>query len=116
MGRRPSPASASRWITCDVVSTERVSVDTHLTEVALPVQGDRVQLQQVVLNLILNALEAMGSVQEGPRELSISTEHAQGNGFLVTVRDTGPGIDPENIDRVRLGRGESASARSVGVA
>jgi signal transduction histidine kinase len=68
--------------------------------VALPVQGDRVQLQQVVLNLILNALEAMGSVQEGPRELSISTEQTQANGFLVTVRDTGPGIDPENIDRV----------------
>ena len=67
---------------------------------ALSVQGDRVQLQQVVLNLILNALEAMGSVQEGPRELSISTEQTQANGFLVTVRDTGPGIDPENIDRV----------------
>ena len=42
----------------------------------------------------------MGSVQEGPRELSISTEQTQGNGFLVTVRDTGPGIDPENIERV----------------
>src|SRR5271167_3599832 len=47
-----------------------------------------------------DALEAMGSVQEGPRELSISTEQTQGNGFLVTVRDTGPGIDPENMDRV----------------
>ena len=82
------------------ITKNRVSVDTHLTERALPVQGDRVQLQQVVLNLILNALEAMGSVQEGPRELSISTEQTQGNGFLVTVRDTGPGIDPENIDRV----------------
>ena len=82
------------------ITQNRVSVDTHLTEVALSVQGDRVQLQQVFLNLILNALEAMGSVQEGPRELSISTEQTQANGFLVTVRDTGPGIDPENIDRV----------------
>jgi PAS domain S-box-containing protein len=87
------------WVQGEITKN-RVSVDTHLTEVALPVQGDRVQLQQVVLNLILNALEAMGSVQEGPRELSISTEQAQGNGFLVTVRDTGPGIDPENIERV----------------
>jgi hypothetical protein len=69
-------------------------------ERALPVQGDRVQLQQVVLNLILNAVEAMGSVQKGPRELSISTERTQANGFLVTVRDTGRGIDPENIERV----------------
>jgi hypothetical protein len=42
----------------------------------------------------------MGSVQEGPRELSISTEQTQANGFLVTVRDTGPDIDPENIERV----------------
>ena len=82
------------------ITKNRVSVETHLMERALPVQGDRVQLQQVVLNLILNALEAMGSVQEGPRELSISTEQTQANGFLVTVRDTGPGIDPENIDRV----------------
>ena len=82
------------------ITQNRVSVDTYLTEVELSVQGDRVQLQQVVLNLILNALEAMGSVQEGPRELSISTEQTQGNGFLVTVRDTGPGIDPENIERV----------------
>jgi hypothetical protein len=57
-------------------------------------------LQQVVLNLILNAVEAMGSVQEGPRELSVSTEQTKANGFLVTVRDTGPGIDLENIERV----------------
>ena len=74
--------------------------DTHLTEGALPVEGDRVQLQQVVLNLILNAVEAMGSVQEGPRELSISTEQSQTNGVLVAVRDTGPGIDPEHLERV----------------
>jgi signal transduction histidine kinase len=57
-------------------------------------------LQQVVLNLILNAVEAMGSVQEGPRELSLSTEQTQASGFLVTVGDTGPGIDPENIERI----------------
>ena len=82
------------------ITKNRVSVDTHLTERALPVQRVRVQLQQVFLNLILNALEAMESVQEGPRELSISTEPTQANDLLVTVRDTGPGIDPENIERV----------------
>jgi signal transduction histidine kinase len=57
-------------------------------------------LQQVVLNLILNAVEAMGSVEAGPRELLISTERNQGNGVLVMVRDSGPGIDPKYVERV----------------
>ena len=82
------------------ISKNGVSVQTPPAERVLPVEGDRVQLQQVVLNLILNAVEAMGSVQEGPRELSISTEQTQANGVLVAVRDSGPGIDPENIERV----------------
>jgi signal transduction histidine kinase len=77
-----------------------VSVDTQFAEGALPVEGDRVQLQQVVLNLIMNAVEAMGSVREGTRELTISTEQTKAKGVLVAVRDTGPGIDPKNIDRV----------------
>src|SRR5262249_42873656 len=52
-----------------------ISVQTRFANGLLPVHGDRVQLQQVVLNLILNAVEAMGSVVEGARELVISTEH-----------------------------------------
>ena len=75
-----------------------ILVDTHL-EGALSVEGDRVQLQQVLLNLILNAVEAMGSVEAGARELLISTEQ-DNTGVLVAVRDSGPGIDPENIERV----------------
>jgi predicted ATPase/signal transduction histidine kinase len=82
------------------ISKNGVSVQTPLTERVLPVEGDRVQLQQVVLNLVLNAVEAMGSVQEGPRELSISTEQTRANSVLVAVRDSGPGIDGEHIDRV----------------
>ena len=82
------------------ITKNGVSVNTHLAEGALSVAGDRVQLQQVVLNLILNAVEAMGSVQEGPRELSISAEQTQANGVLVAVRDTGPGIDRTHLDRV----------------
>jgi PAS domain S-box-containing protein len=77
-----------------------VSVDTRLAEGALHVDGDRVQLQQVVLNLIVNAVEAMGSVRDWPRELTISTQQTKAKGVLVAVRDSGPGIDPENIDRV----------------
>jgi PAS domain S-box-containing protein len=67
---------------------------------SLLVHGDRVQLQQVVLNLILNAVEAMSSVEEDARELSISTKQGQTSDVLVAVQDSGPGIDPERLDKV----------------
>ena len=76
-----------------------ISVRTRLADGLLPVTGDCVQLQQVLLNLILNAAEAMSSVEEGARELLISTEQDQ-RGALVAVRDSGPGIDTEYLDRV----------------
>ena len=82
------------------VTTNGVSVRTRLTEGLFPVEGDRVQLQQVVLNLILNAVEAMSTVEAGPRELLISTEQTRTGGVLVSVRDSGPGIDPDHLDRV----------------
>jgi anti-sigma regulatory factor (Ser/Thr protein kinase) len=81
------------------ITRNGVSVQTF-TEGLLPVQGDRVQLQQVVLNLIMNAVEAMGSSDAGRQELLISTEQSQANGVLVAVRDSGPGIDPEHLERV----------------
>jgi C4-dicarboxylate-specific signal transduction histidine kinase len=77
-----------------------VSVQTRLTEGLFPVKGDRVQVQQVVMNLILNAVEAMSSVEAGARELLISTEQSQTDGVLVAVRDSGPGIDPGRLERV----------------
>ena len=77
----------------------RVWVQTRLSEGLFPVHGDRVQLQQVVLNLLLNAVEAMGSVEAAPRELLISTKQ-DGTGVLVAVRDSGPGIDPSHFERV----------------
>jgi signal transduction histidine kinase len=82
------------------ITRNGVSVQTHLAEGLFPVQSDRVQVQQVVLNLILNAIEAMGSVEVGARELLISTERNQKNDAVVIVRDSGPGIDPESLKRV----------------
>jgi PAS domain S-box-containing protein len=76
-----------------------VSIKTRLADGLLPIQGDRVQLQQVVLNLILNAVDAMGSVEAGSRELLISTKQDH-RGVLVAVRDSGPGIDPDHLERV----------------
>jgi PAS domain S-box-containing protein len=76
-----------------------VWVHSRLADGLLPVEGDRIQLQQVVLNLVLNAVEAMGSVESGARDLSISTEQAHTD-VIVAVRDSGPGIDPDHLDRV----------------
>jgi C4-dicarboxylate-specific signal transduction histidine kinase len=76
-----------------------VWVQTRLSEGLFPIHCDRFQLQQVVLNLILNAAEAMGSVEGEPRELLISTEQHH-TGVLVAVRDSGPGMDPAHLERV----------------
>jgi PAS domain S-box-containing protein len=76
-----------------------ISVRTQLAEGLPRVEGDRVQLQQVLLNLILNAIEAMRDVGEVERELHISTRH-EPDGVSVEVRDSGPGFAPADIDRV----------------
>src|SRR5215831_19059004 len=78
------------------ITRNGVSVQTRLADGLFPIQGDRVQLQQVVLNLTLNAVEAMGSIEAGTRELLISTEQDH-TGVLVAVRDSGPGIDPTHL-------------------
>ena len=76
-----------------------ISVQTQLAEGLPRIQGDRVQLQQVILNLIINAVEAMSSVPEGSRELVISTAKDV-SGVLVAVRDSGPGLVPESFERL----------------
>jgi PAS domain S-box-containing protein len=82
------------------ITANGVSLQTRLSEGLPPVEGDRVQLQQVILNLVLNAAEAMTAVDKGARDLLISSEQSRTNGILVTVRDSGPGIDPEHTERV----------------
>jgi PAS domain S-box-containing protein len=76
-----------------------VWVQTRLSEGLFPVHGDRVQLQQVALNLVLNAVEAMGSTEAGTRELLISTDQDH-RAVVVAVRDSGPGLDPSHLERV----------------
>jgi C4-dicarboxylate-specific signal transduction histidine kinase len=72
-----------------------VLVRTELSESLPLVRGDRVELQQVILNLVINAVEAMSALTDGPRELQITTSRTESSGHaLVAVRDTGLGLVP----------------------
>jgi C4-dicarboxylate-specific signal transduction histidine kinase len=84
----------------NAIAENGVAVETALSGGPLPVDCDRVQLQQVLLNLILNAVEAMESVKGGSRKLAISTRQSPARGVLVGIRDSGPGVDPKNLERV----------------
>ncbi len=77
-----------------------VSILTELADPLPAVEADRVQLQQVLLNLIVNALEAMGFDNEGPKELLISTGKVEPSDVLVAVQDSGPGLEPAMLERV----------------
>jgi PAS domain S-box-containing protein len=77
-----------------------VSVKTQLAEALSPIEGDRVQLQQVLLNLVVNAIQAMSTVADGMRDLLITTAPAEANSVLVQVADSGPGLDPTTLEHV----------------
>ena len=74
------------------VQRHGVVVETHLAEDVPRILGDRIQLQQVLLNLVMNAIEAMSGVGEGPRELWVSSEPVASTDVLIAVRDSGPGL------------------------
>jgi signal transduction histidine kinase len=102
------------------VQRNRVSLQTKLANDLPLILGDRIQLQQVILNLLINAIEAMSGVGEGPRELEVSSEKvteipsewaddtledkalakAEWTHVLIAVRDSGPGLDPKSLDRL----------------
>jgi C4-dicarboxylate-specific signal transduction histidine kinase len=77
-----------------------VTVGTQMAGELPRIQGDRVQLQQVMLNLILNAIQSMSGVEDGYRELQISTVSIEPEGVCVAVRDTGHGLRPESLPRL----------------
>ena len=87
-------------LTRAAMSEHGVLLKIQLSERLPNILGDRVQLQQVMLNLIMNAIEAMSEVAEGSRELLISTSEAESGGVLVAVSDSGPGLPPTNLARI----------------
>jgi C4-dicarboxylate-specific signal transduction histidine kinase len=76
-----------------------VSLQTQLARDLPPIRGDRVQLQQVIMNLVMNAVEAMSSVDEGRRELRIATVGDGEDHVLIRVSDSGPILEPECLRR-----------------
>ncbi len=78
----------------------RIVLRTDLATRLPPVLGDRVQLQQVMLNLIMNGIDAMSSVQDRPRELVIRTQEGEDDEVVVTVQDSGTGLDPKIMEQM----------------
>jgi len=87
-------------LTRSELRNSRTLLKTQLADGLPLISGDRVQLQQVMLNLILNAVEAMSGSSEATRELLIKTEQDGPGTVLVAVRDSGPGLKSESLDRV----------------
>lgn len=82
------------------LESQRVSLQVELHQDSSLVMADRLQLQQVLLNLIMNAVEAMGSMESRERSLLVKSELDGTDDMLITVEDTGPGIDPRDMDRI----------------
>jgi PAS domain S-box-containing protein len=82
------------------LSSHRVSLRTELTPAPPLILGDRVQLQQVVINLVMNGIEAMQTVRDRPRELVIRLRRDETHGMFLSVTDCGVGISAEDTDRL----------------
>src|SRR5215471_7299818 len=82
------------------VQRNGVGLELELSDDVPLIFADRIQLQQVILNLMINAIEAMNGAAEGPRDLLVSSKRDDSQGVLVLVRDSGPGLDPEGLDHL----------------
>ena len=78
----------------------RIILRSELADELAPVRGDRVQLQQVILNLVRNAADAMSNVDDRPRQLVIRTESDEADHVRLSVQDAGMGFDPADADRL----------------
>jgi signal transduction histidine kinase len=87
-------------LTHSELQRNRIKLGTHLSRDLPLVPADRVQLQQVILNLIVNAIEAMSGVGDRPRELAVGSGGSDANNVFVEVRDCGLRLEPANIDRL----------------
>jgi C4-dicarboxylate-specific signal transduction histidine kinase len=86
-------------VSSDVLRSQ-IELRAELVSDLPPVTGDRIQLQQVILNLILNAKDAMSSPQTNPRGLLITSQKGESGEVVVAVRDSGNGLDPESLIRI----------------
>ena len=82
------------------VTSHGVSLQTRLGDDVPLILGDRIQLQQVILNLMINAIEAMSGISDAPRELIVGSAKDASPRVLVAVRDSGPGLNPGSLDRL----------------
>jgi signal transduction histidine kinase len=82
------------------VLRSKVELSVNLAPDLPPVMGDRIQLQQVILNLILNARDAMSEVRTQPRELLITTLKEKSGEVVVAVRDSGKGLDAKDAEKI----------------
>jgi PAS domain S-box-containing protein len=82
------------------IQRNNIALETQLSEHVPVILADRVQLQQVILNLMMNAVEAMSGLSNGPRELLIRSGTDESKHVVISVQDSGPGIDPQNLDHL----------------
>jgi PAS domain S-box-containing protein len=87
-------------LVADEAKRKSVVIEPRFADDLFPVSGDRVQLQQVLLNLVMNGIEAMSGMDEGARQLSIATRNIEDVQVQVIVRDTGAGIDPNTMSKI----------------
>jgi len=87
-------------LTRDQMRNDDISLTTELAAELKPVVGDKVQLQQVMLNLIVNAIDAMSAMPDGQRRLVIASVNDGLDGLRVEVRDSGPGIEPQRLEQL----------------